>query len=407
MKLVGVVAVVASLTIAASSAVVGSASASGKAPLPHGLGARAASTSVTSSVTFAPRAVPASVDLTKYTAPVGDQGQVGSCVTWAIDYAMMGVYAREQGRRNSQFAPMYAYSQIQAQAHRRDDGAYPSEAYNITRTQGVDTKSDYTQGPFNWQTLPNARERANAGYARTGGFSDLYANPGYPVGWPGYTRPFGENEKVAIQNALSQGRPVALSMAVLWSFFELDAQHPWLSADSEPGATNADVYGYHEVLIVGYDQRGVKIQNSWGTGWGQGGFGYLEWGYLARSYADPYQPAARDALITFELSVLNPFRFPALHATTLSENVAATTIRRGAPNLVTTSLRPVHPGTPVTLQYSSDNRSWRTLSTVKTNTASNAGWWVSTTVNRYYRVVYAGDPGWTPAHSRSVLVRVA
>ena len=172
------------------------------------------------------------MDLTRYTVPVGDQGQVGSCVTWAIDYAMMGVYAREQGRPNTQFAPMYVYSQIQAQTHRRDGGADPSEAYNITRTQGVDTKADYTQGPFNWQTLPNARERANAAYARTGGFSDLYANPGYPAGWPGYTRPFGGNEKVAIQNALAQGRPVALSMAVLWSFFELDAQHPWLSANS-------------------------------------------------------------------------------------------------------------------------------------------------------------------------------
>ena len=53
MKLVRVAAVVAFLTIAACSALVGSASASEKAQLPHGLGARPASTSVTSSVTFA------------------------------------------------------------------------------------------------------------------------------------------------------------------------------------------------------------------------------------------------------------------------------------------------------------------------------------------------------------------
>ena len=405
MKLVRMAAVVASTAIAASGAFAGTASAAEKVPLPHGLGARPASTSATSPATFAPRALPASVDLTRYTVPVADQGQVGSCVTWAIDYAMMGLYSREQGRSNTQFAPMYVYSQIQAKYGWKDDGAYPSDAYNITRTQGVDTRADYTPGSFNWRTLPNARERANAAYARTGGFTDLYANPGYPAGWSEWTRPFGGSEKAAIQSALAQGRPVALSMAVLLSFFDLSPQHPWLLANSEPGATDESVYGYHEVLIVGYDQRGIKIQNSWGTGWGQGGFGYIEWGYLARTYADHYQPNVRDALVTFELSVLNPFKFPPLHATSLTENVAATKVRRGAPDLVVTSLRPAHPGTPVSLQTGTDGVHWRTLSTIKTNAASNAGWWVASTVSRYYRVVYAGDPGWAPAHSRAVLVR--
>lgn len=35
--------------------------------------------------------------------------------------------------------------------------------------------------------------------------------------------------------------------------------------------------GGHAVLVVGYDQQGAYIQNSWGTEWGSKGFGILPW----------------------------------------------------------------------------------------------------------------------------------
>ena len=35
--------------------------------------------------------------------------------------------------------------------------------------------------------------------------------------------------------------------------------------------------GGHAVLIVGYDDRGVWIENSWGTDWGDGGFALVRW----------------------------------------------------------------------------------------------------------------------------------
>jgi C1A family cysteine protease len=41
--------------------------------------------------------------------------------------------------------------------------------------------------------------------------------------------------------------------------------------------------GGHAVLIVGYDIHThlFTFQNSWGTGWGDKGFGYLPFDYLA------------------------------------------------------------------------------------------------------------------------------
>lgn len=41
-----------------------------------------------------------------------------------------------------------------------------------------------------------------------------------------------------------------------------------------------NAWGYHMVTYVGYDERGVLIQNSWDTWWGDGGFARLSWDYL-------------------------------------------------------------------------------------------------------------------------------
>lgn len=41
--------------------------------------------------------------------------------------------------------------------------------------------------------------------------------------------------------------------------------------------------GGHAVLVVGYDQDGVYIQNSWGKEWGASGFGILKWNDFKQS----------------------------------------------------------------------------------------------------------------------------
>ena len=45
---------------------------------------------------------------------------------------------------------------------------------------------------------------------------------------------------------------------------------------------NSEPEGGHAVMCVGYDdERGVFIvRNSWGTGWGDGGYFYMPYGYM-------------------------------------------------------------------------------------------------------------------------------
>lgn len=47
---------------------------------------------------------------------------------------------------------------------------------------------------------------------------------------------------------------------------------------------NAQNRGGHAVLLCGYDNTGVYIQNSWGTEWGLHGFGLLRWSQFDRQF---------------------------------------------------------------------------------------------------------------------------
>src|SRR5436305_8210267 len=99
--------------------------------------------------------LPASVDLTPYAVPVGDQGQVNSCAAWATDYTAFGYWERRLGIAGGVLAPMYTYSQI---VGGQNVGTTIASHLNIARQQGVDNQADYTQGNYDYTDAPSAAE---------------------------------------------------------------------------------------------------------------------------------------------------------------------------------------------------------------------------------------------------------
>ncbi|QUQ72555.1 C1 family peptidase [Kutzneria sp. CA-103260] len=208
----------------------------------------------------APR-VPASASLAQYTVSPGDQGQVGSCVSWAIDFTAMSILENEQGISGHPQAPMYTYAQL---ARGNDQGSTPSDTFDILTSQGVDTMSDYWQGNFDYTTQPDANERANAAHWKLSGYTPISTGSGIKAG---------------VQQAIANGLPVAISIPVYESFERITQQQ---ATDYSYMPTSGDQYmGGHEITIIGYDSNGVRVQNSWGTNWGDSGFINLSWNYLA------------------------------------------------------------------------------------------------------------------------------
>jgi hypothetical protein len=216
-------------------------------------------------------AVPSSIYLTSNTVPVGQQGPVGSCTTWAIVYALMGWYQNYNHQQLHLLNPMSVYSQVHANNLRGGGGSNPAVVLqDLTSSPlngasaGADTMAHYSHNAWDWQDLPSASDRANALNYRIAGFYSVF---------PNYATTSATRENL-IKSQLAAGTPVAIGMTIRGdgSVLQNLNKSSYRYYDTEPQSSEG-----HEMLAVGYDSNGVYVQNSWGSGWGNNGFGYISW----------------------------------------------------------------------------------------------------------------------------------
>ena len=216
-----------------------------------------------------PANAPASYSLTNYAVSPGDQGEVNSCVSWAVAHTSMGLLENEQGISGGPNAPMYIYSQL---VNGQNVGTYPEDNLNIAQQQGVDSESDYTQGDSDYTDTPTQGETSNAANWRISGYTSL---------------PTGDSLKSAVESAVSSGLPVIFSFDVYQSFEDMTQQTAQDYSYSDPNDGEQPLGG-HEITIVGYTAQGVTIENSWGSGWGDSGYANLSWSFLEGAAQDAH-----------------------------------------------------------------------------------------------------------------------
>jgi hypothetical protein len=224
---------------------------------------RAVTVARRASGTYAAAAIPDAVDLTQWAVPAGDQGPVGSCVSWTVGYSMSGWYAKKNGLLGAPYAPLFLYSQITNGHGGPTVGTSFESNLNLETAGGIDTRADYTQGDINFKLLPTVAQKENALRYRLTGWTNLYVGAGQ-----------GAAGQQAIKNTLANGDPVALGIDVYDNFLSLDAAHDHY--DTPSGAMR----GTHSVAILGYDSYGVRVENSWGPRWASNGFATLSWAYV-------------------------------------------------------------------------------------------------------------------------------
>jgi hypothetical protein len=217
--------------------------------------------------------LPSSVALWDYAVPVQDRGQIKSCVAWTIAYAMLGWYSRHENTAGQPFHPMYMYSQTHLDDSPDGGGSRMAEAMDLVLAEGNDTMAHYGHDLTDFQTPPTAAETANAAYFKIASPLRLFAD----------ANGGGYNGQVALQTALSNGKPVAIALRIRPGFRNM----PNTSATYDDDIGGA-IDGSHAVLAVGYDQYGVWIQNSWGTDWGYYGYGRISWRVVQNDVFEAY-----------------------------------------------------------------------------------------------------------------------
>ncbi|CAM1373220.1 C1 family peptidase [Tenacibaculum xiamenense] len=229
-----------------------------------------------------PEELPNFSDLSADMPPVRSQGIQGSCTAWATTYYLKSYHEKIQhGYDYTTYehvmSPAFIYNQLVG--GNCDAGSVIPRALELLKTQGVNTWSDF---PYSDQECTNLPDATLLEKAAKNKIEDYFltsvpednTDPNYTV--------------INIMKALLvDKKPVIAGLD--WKnliFQEEDGETIARSFSTEPVIDCG-----HAVLIVGYDDdiKAFKFINSWGTEWGNEGYGWIDYAFYLPSDDTKFQ----------------------------------------------------------------------------------------------------------------------
>ena len=199
--------------------------------------------------------LPAVVDLSVNMPPVGNQGNQQSCVAWTVAYALKSYQEKLESGGQVNFSPSFIYNQIN---NGLNVPTIMTDALKVLSEQGVCKYEEMPYDEKDWTSKPSELARTNATPYRIDFWRQVNVQ---------------DNKEVKAQ--LAAGYPVMIGADVSKKFisdgYALKSDYVWREAGESAGG--------HAMLLVGYDdnKKLFKLMNSWGTEWGDKGFGYLDY----------------------------------------------------------------------------------------------------------------------------------
>jgi len=214
-----------------------------------------------------------------------DQGLIGSCGSCATGYAWkshMEALARgwtPSGTTHT-YSPSYLYAQVNGGG---DNGSFFEDNLFVLCARGIASlesqpySADYTTWPTQSQ-CDNARAQRNA-YVKK-----VYIGSAMEVITPA--------ELKKAKSLIAKGTPLLLGISVDSAFDNLDSgatNYVWYPSEvGYRGGHAITLIGYDDTITDGYGHVGAfEFQNSWGTGWCNGGRAYVAYdGFYQSSYVE-------------------------------------------------------------------------------------------------------------------------
>lgn len=204
--------------------------------------------------------------------PVGNQGNEGSCVSWATAYAVRSSsYAATLGTTvftytDNVFSPEYVYNSLVSYANDCTVGTSVTEALDLIKTKGVCKYATMPPVAGNCTTMPSASQNSEAALFKISGYGTVRITTS------------------AIKNSLVNGKPIIVAGPVNTDF-------RYLASGAILGAYNSATYmGNHCYCIIGYDdtKSAFRFQNSWGQYWASSGYGWISYASVADWVKEAY-----------------------------------------------------------------------------------------------------------------------
>jgi C1A family cysteine protease len=206
----------------------------------------------------AAEALPDRASIRANMSPVRDQGQLGSCTGFstcaAVEYLIPGAI----------ISPLFVYYEERAAEGtiNTDAGANIRTGIKVLNKLGATTEAKwpYSDGPTKFKRKPtktaikDAAKRKLTTYLRC-------------------------NSRVEVMSALASSKPVVIGFSCYSSLDTAEVDKTGIVP--MPKKTDRQIGG-HAICLTGYDAKTklFEFKNSWGSSWGNAGYGYLPFGYL-------------------------------------------------------------------------------------------------------------------------------
>jgi hypothetical protein len=196
--------------------------------------------------------------------PVGNQGGEGACVPFAIGYAARSAEKYYQTNATSYsnstnvFSPEFIYNQTKISSDCAS-GTSIQTVLDFIKLKGVTTFQSMPFSSTNGCSLmPTSSQLAEALNYTISGYSKIYFT-----------------DRAAIKAKVSQNHPVIIAMLADNSFINAGPGFIWKTFSGSGMLA-------HCLVICGYDdtKNAYKVMNSWGTGWGDAGFSWIDYDFF-------------------------------------------------------------------------------------------------------------------------------